>query len=290
MDAGKQKSVKYVEINADHEGRRVDNYLFSIFKNIGETVRLPPVFEQASRDKAVPGNRAVELIKQNIIYKDSNVIILNKPSGMVVHGGTGQDFGVIEAVRKLFVDAENSIQLVHRLDKETSGVLMLARNMQYLKFLHEQFKAKKVLKIYKALLCGHISENEIKIDLPLSRNKISSGERMVAVDEQGKHAETIFKLEKYVGNMSLVDVVLTTGRTHQIRVHSSELGHSVAGDSKYGSKIDNKILRKYGLKRLFLHAYRINVPGNDKYRPVEAVAPLPDDLAVVLQSLQTGAK
>lgn len=123
------------------DGRRVkQNYRLQE----GETVRLPPVFEQASRDKAVPGNRAVELIKQNIIYKDSNVIILNKPSGMVVHGGTGQDFGVIEAVRKLFVDAENSIQLVHRLDKETSGVLMLARNMHIWNFFMNNSRQKSI--------------------------------------------------------------------------------------------------------------------------------------------------
>ncbi|NNE37638.1 MAG: RluA family pseudouridine synthase [Gammaproteobacteria bacterium] len=256
----------------------------------GEKLRVPPVYEQSSGDKIVPGSKSVELIKKNILYKDTNVIILNKPSGMVVHGGTGQAFGVIESVRKLFRDEDNCIQLVHRLDKETSGILMLARNMQYLKFLHKQFKDRQVYKLYKALLCGHIPDRVMRIELPLARNTVSSGERMVAVDAGGKQAQTIIKLEKYVGNDSLVEVELTTGRTHQIRVHASEQGYPVAGDGKYGDKKYNKYLNKYGLKRLFLHAYKMRVPGNDNYRPVEVTAPIPEDLSAVLQSLQTGAK
>jgi 23S rRNA pseudouridine955/2504/2580 synthase len=167
---------------------------------------------------------------------------------------------------------------------------MLARNMQYLKFLHEQFKARRVNKLYKALLCGRVSEKKIKVDMPLTRNTVSSGERMVIVDAEGKNAQTTIKLDRYIGNTSLVDVEIMTGRTHQIRVHANELGFPVAGDNKYGNKSQNKILSKHGLKRLFLHAYKITVPGNDKYRPVEAVAPLPDELSAVLKSLQAGAK
>ncbi len=315
----KQNSVKYIEISSDHQGRRLDNYLFSVLKKIpktrvykmirkgevridgrrvkqdyrlqaGENLRVPPVYTYQSEMNIEPDSKVVEMIKNNILYKDRNLVILNKPSGMVVHGGTRQSYGVIEAVRKIFKDEASSIQLVHRLDKETSGVLMLARNMQYLTFLHDQFKAKSIRKVYKALLCGHLEKDWIKVDLPLLKNSLKSGERLVKVSDDGKDAETIFKLERHVGEMSFVEIELTTGRTHQIRVHANALGFPVAGDQKYGDKDQNKKMSKTGLNRLFLHAYEISVPGSEEYEPVSVSAPLPDDLSEYLNSIVTVPK
>jgi len=315
----KQNSVKYIEISADHQGRRLDNYLFSVLKKIpktrvykmirkgevridgkrvkqdyrlqaGENLRVPPVYTYQSEMNIEPDSKVVEKIKNSILYKDRNLVILNKPSGMVVHGGTRQSYGVIEAVRKIFKDEASSIQLVHRLDKETSGVLMLARNMQYLTFLHDQFKAKKIRKVYKALLCGHLEKDWIKVDFPLLKNSLKSGERLVKVSDDGKDAETIFKLERHIAEMSFVEIELTTGRTHQIRVHANALGFPVAGDQKYGDKDKNKKMRKSGLNRLFLHAYEISVLGSEKYKPVSVSAPLPDDLSEYLNLMVTAPK
>ena len=234
-----------------------------------------------------PRQYLLDIIEKNIIYDDDNLLVVNKPSGIVVHGGTGRSFGVIELLRILLKDDQATLQLAHRLDRETSGILLIAKNMPYLAFLHDCFKHRQIRKSYKALLKGRIEQKVVRVNKTLSRNKIRGGERLTSVDSAGKLAETIFSRIKYIDDSTFVDVEIKTGRTHQIRVHAASINHPVAGDNKYGMKPYNKILRKAGLKRLFLHAESITIPAYNDKKLFTIKASLAEDLKQFMQRYES---
>ncbi len=267
-------------------GQRIDNYLVSKLKNIpkskiynilrrGEVrvnkgrirpsyklqvediVRIPPL--NITRCKAVdftPVMLANQFenfnLSQAIVYEDENLIIVNKPSGLAVHGGSGISFGFIELLRAARNDLEH-IELIHRIDRDTSGCVMLAKSSKMLRAMHELFRNKQINKIYHALVKGY-APDQLTVDAPLMKYVLSSGERLVRVHPEGQASITKFKvLQRYSGN-TLIQAEPVSGRTHQIRVHAMYKNLPIIGDEKYGNKQHNQVMRKLGFKRLFLHA------------------------------------
>jgi 23S rRNA pseudouridine955/2504/2580 synthase len=220
-----------------------------------------------------------------VLYEDARLVVLNKPSGIAVHGGSGLSWGLIEAMRFLRPqDAE--LELVHRLDRDTSGCLMLSKRRSALRDLHGLIRDKAVDKRYLALLVGSLPRDEALVDVPLRKNLLRSGERVVSVDrETGKPARTLFRRVRRLGDFTLAEVEPITGRTHQIRVHAAYLGAPVAGDAKYGDAEANRRLRNLGLKRLFLHAHALIFHPKHRQRPLHVEAPLPAVLEVVIAQL-----
>lgn len=291
-----------VAITVEDEGRRVDNFLFNIMKGIpksriyrairkGEVrvnkkrvdadtklmlddqVRIPPIMggQDESAIAETPSAHLVELLRQRILYEDDTLIVLNKPSGLAVHGGSGISLGVVEALRTLYPKLE--LGLVHRLDRDTSGCLMIAKKRSTLRALHEQLREGTVKKIYACLLQGRPAREKTTVDKALRKYELSSGERMVTVDDdEGKISKTIFYRVQQYPDACLMKAELKTGRTHQIRVHSASIGHPVAGDDKYGNKEFNKAMRQKGLKRLFLHAAELTftLPKTQEIMTIEA--------------------
>lgn len=210
------------------------------------------------------------------MYEDKALIVLNKPAGIAVHGGSGLNYGVIEAFRQMRPDAKD-IELVHRLDRDTSGLLMIAKKRSMLRHLHEALRGDGVDKRYMALVRGNWPTAKKRVSAPLLKNTLRSGERMVEVNDEGKDALTVFKVLRRFGEFAtLIEASPITGRTHQIRVHALHAGHAIAGDSKYGDEDFTREIRELGGKRLFLHAYalRITLPDGEVLSleaPVDAV-------------------
>jgi 23S rRNA pseudouridine955/2504/2580 synthase len=278
--------VRSLVVNEDHHDQRIDNYLFSKLKDLpksriyralrkGEVrvnkkrinpdyrlknkdvIRLPP-FKLASDHKWSPaaGHRITELIKKSILLENNDFIILNKPAGIAVHGGSGIKFGVIEVLRSIYLKAK-FLELVHRLDKETSGCLLIAKKSSVLKEIHALLTARRVKKTYLLYVAGRCNFNEKIVDTPLQKDRLKSGERIVLENPSGKPAKTIFRCIKHIGEGTLLEASPITGRTHQIRVHAASLGHPILGDEKYGDKEANKALKSLGIHQLCLHASSI---------------------------------
>jgi 23S rRNA pseudouridine955/2504/2580 synthase len=220
-----------------------------------------------------------------ILLETPRFLVLNKPTGMAVHGGSGLSFGVIEALR-ISRPEEHHLELVHRLDRETSGCLLISRKRSALRILHERFRTDGVDKRYLALLAGRWDKKTLEVDAPLRKNTLRSGERIVRIDPQGKPARTRFRRLERFDDATLVEAQLLTGRTHQIRVHAAHLGMPILGDLKYGDEQANKGMRQRGLKRMFLHArtLRFRWPGDDQAIQVEA--PLDAALEALLSDLK----
>jgi len=296
------------------KGQRIDNFLIRYFGNIpksriyqmlrkgevrinrgrvkqtyklikGDILRLPPVYLD-ERDSSTPARYLQQKISDSIIFEDDELIIINKPSGIVVHSGSGQTHGVIEAFRSIGGEYEK-LELVHRLDKDTSGCLILAKNIPVLRQLHVAIKNEEVKKSYSALLAGRLNKKKWTVNNPLSKNIIRSGERIVTIDERGKSAVTIFFRERKFVFASLVNIDLITGRTHQIRVHSASIGHPVIGDTKYGDRAINSEFKKLGLKRMFLHAKSLTFRSPASEKKITVKAPLEKDLIELLEKLGT---
>ncbi len=307
-------AVRVLVIAADDAGQRIDNYLIRHLKGVpksriyrilrkgevrvnkgridaayrlqsGDQVRIPPVRIGESRP-VQPGGGAVERLRDAVLYEDERLLILNKPSGMAVHGGSGVSFGVIEAMRHLRPELK-SLELVHRLDRETSGCLLLAKRRSTLRQLHELVRSNAMDKRYLALLCGAWKGGDRHIDAPLLKNVLRSGERQVRVDAQGKPSATRFHPLSVYTDAALVEAQLMSGRTHQIRVHAAHMGYPVAGDPKYGDEQCNRTLRALGLKRLFLHAHLLAFTLPEPRREIHVSAPLDDELKTVLDALAT---
>lgn len=313
-----QSQARIVRIDAGNDGQRIDNFLLVQLKGVprsriyrllrtgqvrvnkgrckphyrlrnGDQVRIPPV-RQGEKPAAVsPGAGELDRLAGQILYEDKSLIIINKPSGMAVHGGSGISYGVIEAFRKLRPQ-EKFLELVHRLDRDTSGCLVLARKRSALVRLHEMLRRDnggKMDKTYQALVKGIWTGPKQKVHQPLLRNVRKSGERIVQVSEQGKPASTVFvPLKNYpADDAALIEARLLTGRTHQARVHAAYIGHPIAGDDKYGDRSFNRHLRRLGLDRLFLHASRLRFKHPDEERLVDVTAPLPEELRRVLDAL-----
>jgi 23S rRNA pseudouridine955/2504/2580 synthase len=310
---GETPGVRVVEIESSRGGQRIDNFLLTLFKGVprshvyrllrtgqvrvnkgrikptyrlnpGDLVRIPPVSYSESLPIRLDEPRRAA-IEAAVIYEDGDVMILDKPAGMAVHGGSGLSFGLIEAL-KLMRPACPDISLVHRLDRFTSGCLLVAKNRALLPALQEQFRTDRVEKRYLTLVKGRWQGGPRTVTLSLHKGRLQSGERMVQVDdEEGKDAESRFIPVENHAHASLMQVALKTGRMHQIRVHAAGIGHPVAGDEKYGDPEFNRSMRDYGLKRIFLHAQSLGFDHPRTGQPMSLSAPLPDNLRQVLERL-----
>jgi 23S rRNA pseudouridine955/2504/2580 synthase len=223
---------------------------------------------------------ALHGLQQSILFEDSRFLILNKPSGMAVHGGSGVSYGVIEGLRALRPDAPY-LELAHRLDRDTSGCLVIARRRSALRAFHKQQQEGRVNKFYLTLVKGQWQGGNRKINAPLLKTELKSGERIVRVDPEGKHATSFFSPIKRFKQATLMRVKLITGRTHQIRVHAQHAGHPIAGDQKYGDKSFNNEMSELGLQRLYLHAESIHFTLPD-VRTYDIRAPLDSSLELLL--------
>ncbi len=306
-------AVREVVVDAAYAGQRVDNFLRNELKGVpksriyrilrkgevrvnrgrtkpdyrlqaGDVIRIPPIRQAtpAETDEGL-GRAHGRRLSTRTLYEDKDIWVLNKPAGMAVHGGSGQSLGVIEAARMMRPDLPY-LELVHRLDRDTSGCLILAKRRSALKFLHDTLRTGGMDKTYIALVMGRFAPGRRRVDAPLQKNQLRSGERMVRVDAAGKASTSVFEALSSGPAASLVRVTLLTGRTHQIRVHAAHLGHPLAGDEKYGDAAFNEMTRGHGLKRLFLHAWRLGVPAREGGR-VEITAPLPGELTGILEVL-----
>ncbi len=286
--------VRYTEINAEEEGQRLDNYLMRILKGVpkshiyriirggevrinkkraqassrlvqGDRVRIPPV--RTSQEKEVYVSEKLEQrLSSSIIFEDKSLLVINKPAGIAVHGGSGLSLGVIEALRKTRNDLPY-LELVHRLDKETSGCLLLAKKRSMLRSIQALLEAREVTKTYWALVANHWEGKKTAVvDVALQKNILKSGERIVVVNQEGKPSLTNFKLLENYKQACWVEASPKTGRTHQIRVHSAYLGHAIVGDEKYGKSLELDGLESIK-SRLYLHARAIqfNLSG-ENYR------------------------
>ncbi len=308
------KKVQLVTVDEEIEGQRLDNFLLRALKgvprsyiykivrkgevrvnkgrtsvkyrlNCGDIVRIPPVRMTAPQQQT-PFPALQKKLENVILHQDKQLIVLNKPSGMAVHGGSGVSFGVIETLRSMRPD-EKHLELAHRLDRETSGCLIITRRRQALKMIHELQRQDRIEKKYLALVYGNWGKKtSIRIDAPLKKNTLKGGERMVQVDPAGKQALTYFKvLEKFADAM-LVEATLVTGRTHQIRVHLAHAGTPIIGDLKYGDDYANRLYRQKGLHRLFLHAHQLSFTHPDNGKVMSFHAPMDDELDSILTVLR----
>ena len=248
----------------------------------GDIVRVPPVWMADAQPRQTPTRERRRAIERSILHEDDGLIVLNKSAGWAVHGGSGVDFGVIETLRAIRSGA-GRIELVHRIDRDTSGCLLVAKRRRVLTSLHEALRKGQVHKRYLALTRGNFGSRHRRSDLPLLREQRRTGERIVRVHADGKPSLTSFVPVDVSDVASVVMVRPRTGRTHQIRVHAAELRMPLAGDEKYGDHSFNRLMRSYGLKRLFLHAASMSIRIGDER--LEFEAPLAPELVTVLESL-----
>ncbi|HDR1319154.1 23S rRNA pseudouridine(955/2504/2580) synthase RluC [Pasteurella multocida] len=309
------QAVKMLTISEDEAGQRIDNYLLAKLKGVpksliyrilrkgevrvnkgrikpeyklqaNDIVRVPPV--RISEKEQAPISTKLNKVSQlenQILFEDECLLVLNKPSGIAVHGGSGLSFGVIEALRTLRPDAR-FLELVHRLDRDTSGILLVAKKRSALRSLHEQLREKTVQKDYLALVRGQWQSHCKVVKAPLLKNELSSGERIVRVSEQGKPSETRFSIEERYEYATLVKASPVTGRTHQIRVHTQYAGHPIALDDKYGDKHFDEQMTRLGLTRLFLHAFSIRFEHPKTGETLRINAPLDPEMKKILGALR----
>ena len=284
--------VQWVDIHSDQAGRRIDNFLLMYLKGVpralvyrilrkgevrvnkgrvkpeyklqrGDRVRIPPVRVASARAPAGISQGLAKFLAKAVIYEDKDVMVMNKPSGLAVHGGSGVTLGLIESLRQL--RDERFLELVHRLDRDTSGCVMVAKSRGSLRYLQQQLRDGKITKIYRSLVIGHWPVQRTHIDVPLLKNQLVSGERIVRAVADGvagaKPSRTEFRVLEHYTNATLLEVRPITGRTHQIRVHCQTAGHSIIGDDKYGDCGCGHLFRDLGFKRLCLHASQLNFVG-----------------------------
>jgi 23S rRNA pseudouridine955/2504/2580 synthase len=309
-------------VTADESGQRIDNFLMRHFKTVprsrvyrllrkgevrvnrkrvdaeyriqaGDEVRLPPVRIEADTQPGRPSSSLLELIEGAVIFQDRHLLVIDKPAGVAVHGGSGMSFGVIETLRAS--RPRETLELVHRLDRDTSGCLLVARDRSTLTALHALIRNGGMHKTYLALVAGSWQLGTKRIDAPLATDNRQHGERHVRVAEAGKDSVSVFKPVQFFGSLAtLMEVDIPTGRTHQIRVHASFAGHPLLGDDKYGDRVRNADLKSHGLKRTFLHAQSVAFDWPGSGVPFHVSAPLPKELAAVLDAItpvkRSGAK
>jgi len=315
MNENTKPQVRFYTIDSEDAGQRIDNFLLKTLKGVPKSmiyrllrkgeirvnkkrkkpeykiqdediIRVAPIRISENTNEVSTKLNIVANLEKQILFEDDRLIVINKPSGMAVHGGSGLSFGLIEAMRALRPDAR-MLELVHRLDRDTSGCLVIAKKRSALRHLHEQLRNKTVQKFYHALVKGQWSTKLTRVTEGLKKNDLKSGERVVVVDNiNGKESETRFKVLKNFENATLVRAFPVTGRTHQIRVHCQIKGHPIACDSKYGYENFDDDMKKLGLKRLFLHAASIEFthPSTDERIKIEA--PLEHSLQNLLTKLK----
>jgi len=309
------RQVRQMEVMPEHAGRRIDNFLAWVLKGVpksriyrmlrsgearvnggrvrpayricpGDRLRIPPVHTEAlpNQGRDVPEWLKTAL-RNAVVYEDPDLLALAKPAGVAVHSGTGVSLGLIEALRAMRPE-EPYLELVHRLDRDTSGCLLVARRPEALRALHGMLRGGRIEKTYLTLLRGRWRGGAEIVDLGLRRDVLRSGERMVGVATDGKPARTVFAPRELFRSASLMEARLITGRTHQIRVHALEIDHPVAGDAKYGDKGFNRVMRDLGLRDLFLHSHRISLVSPSSGAPISMMTELPAALRGVLQALR----
>jgi 23S rRNA pseudouridine955/2504/2580 synthase len=299
--------VRKVRVDEDRAGQRIDNFLRTQLPGVpkgrvyrllrrgevrvnggrvraeyklqpGDEVRIPPV--RIEEGGAPPPPKLAADMLERVIYEDKRLLVVNKPAGVAVHGGSGISHGVVELLRHARPDLAD-LGLVHRIDRETSGCLVMAKRRSALRELHERFRAGDVHKNYLALVAGDWQYGEQLIDVPLLVHNRKGGERHVVVSSKGKEAQTRVSLSRTYGVYSLLLCAPITGRTHQIRVHLQHAGHPIVGDERYGDEVVNREARRLGLKRLFLHAQSIAF-ADDSGNELHFTAPLAEDLEAFL--------
>jgi 23S rRNA pseudouridine955/2504/2580 synthase len=308
------EKVRYVVASDGDAGQRLDNFLLRALKGVprthvyrllrkgevrvnsgrarpdqrlaaGDRIRLPPVRRPDPAAAPRPRGDLQRAVVEAIVYEDADIIAVNKPAGLAVHGGSGLAHGVIEALRAARPELPE-LDLVHRLDRETSGCLLIAKRRSALRDLHAQLRAGSVEKRYLALVCGHWQLGHKRIEAALATHERVHGERHVAVRGHGQMAVSTFRPLQFFGRLAtLMEVDLATGKTHQIRVHAAHAGFPVAGDDKYGDRERNAGLRELGLHRMFLHSASIGVTRPGSAEPLSISAPLSEDLRAVLDAL-----
>ncbi|EKE86942.1 23S rRNA pseudouridine(955/2504/2580) synthase RluC [Idiomarina xiamenensis] len=307
------QQVSFHTIDAGHEQQRIDNYLIAQLKGIpkslvyrilrkgevrvnkkrvkpdyklkaGDQVRIPPV--KLPEQTALPSPKLTQVaaLESHILYEDDVLLVLNKPSGLAVHGGSGLQFGLIEGLRALRPQAKQ-MELVHRLDRETSGCILVAKRRSALRHLHQQLREKSMQKRYLALVRGQWQAHDKVVTAPLQKNTLKSGERVVRVDAEGKPSETRFNIAQRYAEATLVNAFPVTGRTHQIRVHTLHAGHPIAMDPKYGDQQFDQIMQERGLQRLFLHAASLTFQHPQSEKLISIDAPLDNNLQQTLAAL-----
>jgi len=306
-------SVRFVEIGTDDDGQRLDNYLLRILKGVpktriyrglrkgefrinkgrvkadyrvrsGDVLRVPPIRTPAPTEiPTVPGYW-VDQLRRRMVFEDPGLLVVDKPSGLAVHGGSGLNFGLIECLRQMRPE-DRRLELVHRLDRDTSGLIMVARKPAVLRELHRLLRSDKVDKRYLALVAGKWPRNLKVVDAPLEKNVVQSGERMVRVSKEGKRSVTQFSVVERLSGATLIEARPVTGRTHQIRVHAQHAGFSLLGDPKYNDPGSDALCLQLGLKRLFLHAHSLAFTLPDSGR-ISVQAPLDENLEFILNKLR----
>jgi 23S rRNA pseudouridine955/2504/2580 synthase len=307
--------VQFITVDSEDEGQRIDNFLLKTLKGVPKSMiyrllrkgeirvnkkrkkpeyklldqdvlRIAPI-RVAEKSNTVSTNlNVVSNLEKQILFEDERLLVINKPSGMAVHGGSGVNFGLIEALRALRPEAR-MLELVHRLDRDTSGCLVIAKKRSALRHIHQQLRDKKVQKFYYALVKGRWSDKLTRVNDGLRKNDLKSGERVVLVDNiEGKASETRFKVLQRFQSSTLVRAFPVTGRTHQIRVHCQVKGHAIAGDAKYGHTEFDSEMKNLGLKRLFLHAASIEFTHPLTLARIKIEAPLEPSLQSLLDKLR----
>ena len=299
--SGDGKAASWIEVTEDEAGQRIDNYLLARLKGVpkshvyrvlrsgevrvnsgrvqasrrvaaGDRIRIPPI-RVAEKDESAPAPH----FKLPVLFEDEAFLAIDKPSGIAVHGGSGIAHGVIESLRSMRPDARY-LELVHRLDRETSGVLLVAKRRPALTGLHEMMRTRAIDKRYLVAVAGRFRNELQRVRAALAKRTLADGGKHVSVSESGQEAETVFRRMARGPEFSLLEAELLTGRTHQIRVHLAHLRHPVLGDDKYGDFEINKRLRKEGLKRMFLHARSLAFAHPISGEPVRIESSLPKDL------------
>ncbi|WP_166265433.1 23S rRNA pseudouridine(955/2504/2580) synthase RluC [Marinobacter caseinilyticus] len=308
-----RSDVQWVVVDPDMAGQRLDNFLMARMRgvpksvlyrvirkgevrinkgrvrpdtklNAGDRVRIPPITQKVKEVKPAPGSRVQGVIEAAVVFENEHMLVVNKPSGIAVHGGSGLSFGLIEVLRAARPEAQ-FLELVHRLDRDTSGLVMIAKKRSALRYLQDELRHKRIRKHYHALVAGAWPASVVKVDEPLLRFELGNGERRVRVDVEGKASLTTFRLLETFGGYSLVQASPVTGRTHQIRVHSVCAGHPIAGDDKYMDDVSLKAFKGAGGQRLMLHAQALqfNLPVTGE--PMSLEAPYDEAFAAFLATL-----
>lgn len=312
---GAPNGVRQVEIGPERDGQRIDNALVTLLKGVpksmlyrllrtgqvrvngkrakpdtrladGDILRIPPVRVAERPEGKGPANGLVAQVAEAIIFEDKHFLVIDKPAGVASHGGSGVSHGAIELLRA--ARPQEHLELVHRLDRDTSGVLVFARTRAGLTGLQAAIRAGDVIKQYLCLMLGHPSKAKFDVNAPLLKSVLQGGERMVRVADNGKPSLTFFREMEQYPSARLMQATLGTGRTHQIRVHAAHIGHPLAGDPKYGDREMNKRYRDMGLQRMFLHAAHMSFDLDD--RAYSFSAPLPEDLKEFLDVLSVKGK
>lgn len=307
--------VTFIEITEDHSDQRLDNFLLTHLKGVpksriyrivrkgevrvnkgrvdvkyrlveGDIVRIPPVRIAERTEESYIPQGLKDALQHSILFEDEGFLIINKPAGFAVHGGSGVSSGIIEGLRLLRPEAR-FLELVHRIDKDTSGCLIIAKKRSALRLFHALFRDNHIHKTYLALLSGQWKRKKLIVTAPLLKNVAKGGERMVSISPLGKEAETLFRRLQLFTEATLVEASPKTGRTHQIRVHAASLGHPIVGDERYGADDANKHFRHKGYKRMFLHAQTLRFEHPVTGIAMTITAPLPPQLETLLKHEQT---